>query len=51
MARLKKETGELTVKVADAISDGEGSYLAIGDTFAPVDEHAGEELKAKGLVE
>lgn len=51
MARPKKSDGNLTVKVADTISDGDGGFLAVGDTFTPVDEEAGEELKAKGLAE
>jgi hypothetical protein len=41
---------ELTVKTPDAISDGEGGFLAVGDKFTPVDEEAGASLKAKGLA-
>lgn len=51
MARPKKTDGTLKVKVADAISDGDGGFLAVGDTFTPADEEAGEDLKAKGLAE
>ena len=43
--------GSLTVKVADAISDGEGGCLPIGAKFDPADADAGESLKAKGLAE
>lgn len=52
MARPKKAEGKaLTVKVAEAISDGEGGFLAVGDTFEPADEEAAGQLKAKGLAE
>lgn len=51
MARPKKDVGSLTVKVADAISDGEGGFLAVGSKFTPADDEAAESLKAKGLAE
>ena len=52
MARPKKTaTLEMTVKQADAISDGKGGYLKKGDKFTPVDDEAKESLKAKGLAE
>ncbi len=51
MARPKKQEGELTVKVADAISNGEGGYLTVGEKFSAPDPEAAESLKAKGLAE
>lgn len=51
MARPKKETGGLTVKVGNAISDGNGGWFSIGDVIDVPDKAAAEELKAKGLVE
>ena len=41
----------LAVKVADAIHDGEGGFYPVGHKFNPVDDEAGEALKAKGLAE
>jgi len=43
--------GVLAVKVADAIHDGEGGFYPVGHKFNPVDDEAGEALKAKGLAE
>lgn len=40
--------GTLTVKAADAIHDGKGGFLSVGDTFEPADA---DSLKAKGLAE
>lgn len=49
--RKAKQDGALTVKVADAIHDGEGGFYPVGHKFNPVDDEAGEGLKAKGLAE
>ena len=51
MPAKKKAEGGLTVLVANAISDGEGGYLAKGAKFTPADKEAGEQLKARKLAE
>lgn len=45
------KSGEMTVKVAHAISDGEFGFLPVGATFTPADKEAGEQLKARKLAE
>lgn len=41
----------LTVKVANAIHDGEGGFYPVGHEIVPVDEVARASLIAKGLAE
>lgn len=48
---IAEQGGALTVKVADAIHDGEGGFLAVGAKTVPVDEEARASLIAKGLAE
>lgn len=51
LPRKARAKGALTVKVADAIHDGEGGFLPVGAKFDPVDDDAVKSLKAKGLAE
>ena len=50
MARPKKDTGVLTVKVPNTISDGKGGFLPVGAAFTAADDEAAEALKAKGFA-
>lgn len=56
MARPRKQPvpetvpNTLTVLVEDAISDGFGGFLKVGDTFAPVDDEAKAQLIARRLA-
>lgn len=51
MARAKATDGTMKVKLPDTVSDGEGGFLAVGDTFTPADEEAAKALKDKGAAE
>lgn len=51
MARAKATDGTMRVKLPDTVSDGEGGFLAVGDTFTPADEEAAKSHKDKGAAE
>lgn len=43
--------GSLTVRKEEAVHDGEGGFIRVGDKFDPVDEEARESLIAKGFAQ
>lgn len=46
-----EKQGALTVKVANAIHDGDGGFYPVGHKFDAADDAAAKSLIAKGLAE